>query len=171
MNRFIKKLSITSLLVVVSLFISSYTFHKYYLSLTDIQYNKTNKSLEIITNVFMDDIELELNKKYNVNLQLTSPQQYKKTDSLFQNYFKEKLKFTIDQEPKAFNYIGIEFEGDLVFIYMEINNVTNPKQFEISNTILLQNFEDQKNIVKVKLNNKRKSDILNKKNIKTVLNY
>ena len=39
----------------------AFTTHKYYLSLTQIEYNKDQKSLEVIINVFMDDIELAIN--------------------------------------------------------------------------------------------------------------
>ena len=50
------------------LFTLAFSSHKYYLSLTQIEYNKDQDSLEVIINVFMDDIELAINKEYGVDL-------------------------------------------------------------------------------------------------------
>lgn len=158
-------------LLIAFLFIGSAKAHKYYFSLTDVAYNDKNESLEIITNVFIDDIELELNKKYGVNLLLSTKNQYAKTDSIFELYVNEKLQFSVDDTQRKYNFIGLDYENDLVFIYLEIENIKAPKKFEITNQILLENFDDQQNVVKVKIAKERKSDILNKKNVKTVLNF
>lgn len=149
----------------------SFTAHKYYLSLTEIEYNKENKSLQIIINVFMDDIESALNKDYNINLQLTSSSELKNSDSYFIKYLKEKLKFSINNDSLDFNYIGKEYEGDLVFFYLEIENITTPSPLSISNTILVEHFPEQQNVVKMKIDKERKSKILNKKNDKALLKF
>ena len=166
-----KKVSTFLFLLTIISVSMAYTSHKYYFSLTDIQYNKENSSLEIITNVFMDDIELEMNKKYNVNLQLTTKNQYTKVDSLFNHYFQEKLSFEVNNNKKKFKYVGIEYEGDLVYIYMEISDIKDPINFKIKNTILINEFESQQNVVKIKVGKTRRSDILTKKNVKTLLNF
>ena len=54
------------------LFILAFSSHKYYLSLTQIEYNKDHKSLEVIINVFMDDVELAINNEYDVDMRLTT---------------------------------------------------------------------------------------------------
>ena len=149
----------------------SFVGHKYYFSLTNISHNKKDESVEIIINVFVDDIELEMNKKYNLDLQLNSKNQFKKTDSIFEAYFREKLNISIDDVKKDYTYLGIEFEGDLVYTYLEIPNIINPIKFEISNQLLIKEFEDQQNVVKIKIGQKRKSDILDQKNVKTLLNF
>lgn len=149
----------------------SFTTHKYYLSLTEIEYNQKNKSLEIITNVFIDDIELELNKVYKVDLKLNTPLQYKETNKVFSDYFSKKILLNVDGKECELNYLGIEFEADLVYIYHEVKNITDPKKFECTNKILIQEFEDQQNVVKVKIDKTRRSDILTKENVKAVLNF
>lgn len=167
MNNALKKIG----LLVLVFCLCSFALHKYYLSLTDIQYNAKNQSLEIITNVFIDDIELEMNKVYQVKLELDTPNQHKKTDSIFADYFSNKLKIKVGGALKKANYLGIEIDADLVYIYQEITQIDNPKQFEITNTILIQEFEDQQNVVKIKKGKTRRSDILTKKNVKSVLNF
>ena len=157
------------LLFIIPLF--AFSAHKYYLSLTEIEYNQEKKSLQIIINVFMDDIELALNKDYNINLQLTTKKELKDSDEYFEKYLKDKLQFKLQNKELPFVYLGKEYEGDLVYFYLEISDVETPEPLEVHNKILLQHFEDQQNVVKLKVGKKRKSEILNKKNDKALLKF
>ncbi|MFY0631207.1 MAG: hypothetical protein JXR05_12555 [Flavobacteriaceae bacterium] len=149
----------------------SFTTHKYYLSLTQIEYNKEAKSLQVIINVFMDDIETALNADYEIDLQLTTKKELKDSDAYFEKYLREKLNFTVNKNKTSFKYLGKEYEGDLVYFYLEINDVTNLTSLELSNKLLLKHFEDQQNVVKMKVGKKRRSKILNMKNDKALLNF
>lgn len=160
-----------SVLLLLVIPLLSFSVHKYYLSLTQIEYNQESKSLEIIINVFMDDIELALNKDYNIDLQLTTKLELENPDQYFEKYLKDKLHFKLQGEEFNFNYLGKEYEGDLVYFYLEIPNVETPQPIEVHNQILLQHFEDQQNVVKLKVGKKRKSKILNRKNDKALLNF
>ena len=160
-----------SLLLLLLIPLCSFSLHKYYLSLTQIDYNPKNKSLEVIINVFMDDIELALNEKYNIDLQLTTKLELENNDQYFQNYLKDKLHFKIENKELEFKYIGKEYEGDLVYFYLEIPDISKPEPLEIHNQILLEHFEDQQNVVKLKVGKKRKSKILNLKNDKALLKF
>jgi len=160
-----------SVLLLLIIPLLAFSVHKYYLSLTEIQYNQEKKSLEVIINVFMDDIELALNKGYDINLQLTTKQELQNSDEYFEKYLKNKLHFKLQEQDLTFNYLGKEYEGDLVYFYLEISDVDAPQSLEVHNQILLQHFEDQQNVVKLKVGKKRKSEILNKKNDKALLKF
>ena len=69
----------------------SFSAHKYYLSLTQINFSSKSKSVQIIINVFMDDIETALNKDYDIDLQLTTEKELKENDVYFEKYLNEKL--------------------------------------------------------------------------------
>ena len=159
---------IASFFLLISL---AFTTHKYYLSLTQIEYNKSQKSLEVIINVFMDDIELAINKEYAVNLNLTTKEELKDVDIYFNNYLTKNLTFTINNELVKHTYIGKEYEGDLVYFYLEIAVKENPTSLEVFNTILLTYFEQQQNVVKFKNGSKRQSKILSKNTNKALLNF
>ncbi len=148
----------TALLFLIPLF--SFSTHKYYLSLTQIEYNKKNKSLEIIINVFMDDIELALNNDYNIDLKLTSKNELKNADEYFKKYLNKSLKFTVNNKALKFDYLGKEYQGDLVYFYLEIDSIYKPISLDISNKLLLKYFKEQQNIVKLKNGKKRQSKIL-----------
>ena len=145
--------------------------HKYYLSLTQIEYKNEARSIQITINVFMDDIEIALNKNYHINLQLTTKEELQNNDQYFKKYLNEKLHIKIDDISKEFNYIGKEYEGDLVYFYLEIENVNNINTIEVVNTILTTHFPKQQNLIKTKINNKHKSLLLTSKNTKGLLEF
>ncbi|QTE22926.1 DUF6702 family protein [Polaribacter cellanae] len=160
-----------TLLVLVLIPLLSFSAHKYYLSLTQIKYKSEAKSLQIIINVFMDDIETALNKDYNIDLRLTSKKELKNNDVYFEKYLKEKLKFKVDDKLQEFNYIGKEYEGDLVLFYLEIENIEKVSKIEISNKILINHFPEQQNLIKSKVGNKHKSVLLSKEKTQATLTY
>lgn len=149
----------------------SFSAHKYYLSLTQIKFKEETKSVQIIINVFMDDIETALNKDYNIDLQLTTDKELKKNDLYFEKYLKQKLQFKIDNIAKDFNYLGKEYDGDLVYFYLEIENINKVSSIEITNKILIKHFPKQENLIKSKVGKKNKSVLLSKDNYKETLTY
>jgi hypothetical protein len=119
----------------------------------------------------MDDIELALNKDYNINLQLTTKKELKDNDVYFEKYLKEKLQFKINGASQNYNYLGKEYDGDLVFFYLEIENITSVDNIEVTNKILTFHFPTQQNLIKSKVGEKNKSVLLTKENANSILNY
>lgn len=157
------------LLLIIPFF--SFSVHKYYLSLTQINYKPEAKALQITINVFMDDIETALNKDNNIDLQLTTKKELKNNDIYFEKYLKENLFFKIDNISKNFNYIGKEYDGDLVFFYLEIENIEKVSTIDITNKILIAHFNTQQNLIKSKVNGKSKSKLLTKDENSVQLKY
>lgn len=147
----------------------SFSAHKYYLSLTQIKFKEEAKSVQIIINVFMDDIETALNKDYNIDLQLTTKKELKNNDVYFEKYLKDKLQFKINTISKDFNYLGKEYDGDLVYFYLEIENITEVSTINISNKILIKHFPEQQNLIKSKVGSKNKSVLLTKDKYQEIL--
>ncbi|WP_422091215.1 DUF6702 family protein [Tenacibaculum ovolyticum] len=149
----------------------SFGVHKYYISLTEIAYKEKTNSVQMIMNVFMDDIETAINKDYKVNLQLTTKNEFEKTDSLFFNYLNKHFKVKINSKKVNYRFIGKEYDGDIVYFYLEIDNVLNPESIDIENDVLIEHFPEQQNLVKVSLKDQRKSLFLDKKNDKGLLKF
>nr|WP_299670100.1 DUF6702 family protein [uncultured Polaribacter sp.] len=139
--------------------------------MTQIKYKSETKSVQIIINVFMDDIELALNKDYHIDLQLTTNKELKNNDVYFEKYLKSKLQFKVDAASKEFNYIGKEYEGDLVFFYLEIEDIPTVTTIEVTNKILLKHFPEQQNLIKSKVGKKNKSVLLSKDKYQETLTY
>jgi len=119
----------------------------------------------------MDDIELALNKDYNIDLQLTTKKELENNDIYFEKYLKSKLSFKVNDIAANFNYIGKEYEGDLVYFYLEIEKINQVKSIDIDNKILIKHFPEQQNLIKSKVGSKNKSILLTKENHQNKFKY
>jgi len=156
----------TVLLFIIPLL--SFSAHKYFLSLTQINYKTESKSIQIIINVFMDDIESAINKDFNINLQLTTKNELADNNTYFEKYLKQKLFFKVNDIQKDFNYIGKEYDGDLIFFYLEIENINSLETIYVTNDILTTHFPRQQNLVKLKVDKTQKSKFLTKHENSTI---
>ena len=68
------------LILLIGISFLSFTDHKYYLALTEIEHNTKSNSIQMIMNVFMDDIELAIEKDQGTNLKLTTKDEPKNVD-------------------------------------------------------------------------------------------
>ncbi len=164
-----KKTVIIALLAIISL--SSFTAHKFYVSVMQIDYNKEEQSLQIISRVFIDDLEEVLRKRYDDTIRLEVDKETDGAEEYIQKYFNQKISFLINGKESSFTYLGKEYEDDLIIFYLEIENVNSFESLEISNQILMDLFEEQQNIVHVKKENNRKSLILEKRRDSGMLKF
>ncbi|KAA5824155.1 peptidase E [Algibacter amylolyticus] len=158
------------ILLVLPLFAFT-TMHKYYISVTQVNYVKEKESLQIISRIFIDDFESVLRSNYDKNIILAVKDEPKETDSLMNIYLQSKLKIKINDKPVLFNFIGKAYDGDIVRCYLEVEHVKYIDVLSITNSILLDYQEDQQNIVKTKINSKTKSFILTSNNTSALLNF
>jgi hypothetical protein len=106
-----------------------------------------------------------------MDLQLSTKKELPNNDVYFENYLRKKLQFKIDTIAKEFKYIGKEYDGDLVYFYLEIENIAKVSSIEITNKILLKHFPKQENLIKSKVGTKNKSILLSKDQYIELLTY
>ncbi len=147
----------------------AFTMHKYYISLTKIEYKKESKSIQITMRIFIDDLQETINTTYNKDFELALPNESKKIDTIINNYLTGKFKIKINNIQKAYSYIGKEYENEVVYLYLEINNIESIKAIEIKNTVMMEIFPEQKNIIKLNINNTKKTFLLTTKKEKDFL--
>lgn len=116
----------------------------------------------------MDDIESAINKDFNINLQLTTKNELADNNTYFEKYLKQKLFFKVNDIQKDFNYIGKEYDGDLIFFYLEIENINSLETIYVTNDILTTHFPRQQNLVKLKVDKTQKSKFLTKHENSTI---
>jgi len=146
-------------------------YHKYHVSNTQIEYMKGKKSVQITSGLFVDDFERLLQERYDETIILNNNNDEAVIDAYIEKYIGSKLKVVIDTKSQDLIFIGKEYEDDIVYCYLEIENVEVINTMEISNLLLFDLFEDQKNIVRTNINEKRKTFILIPENNKGVLNF
>lgn len=157
--------------IIFPLCMASTTLHKYYVSVTKVEYIKAQKSIQIISQIFIDDFEKLIRERYDESITLDAENDSEKVDEYIERYLNSKLKFTINTQDVTFNFIGKEYNDDIMYCYLEIENVSDIKTIEIKNEVLFDIFEEQQNIVRTDINGKKKSFLLIPQNNKGVLNF
>jgi hypothetical protein len=151
-----------SLLLLIFPLISATSAHKFYVSITKIEYVKEKKSLQIITKIFTDDIEDALQQRYDPSISLDTKKETETADEYVQKYILQKPNIKVNGKPVQLNFIGKEYDVDMLVAYIEVTNVPNLKSIEIENKVLMEMFPEQQNIIHLKTTNSRKSLMLDK---------
>lgn len=148
------------LLLLVFPLVSATSAHKFYVSITKIEYVKEKSSLQIITKIFTDDIEDALQQRYDSSISLDTQKETKTVDEDVKKYLLQKISIKVNGKPVQLDYIGKEYDVDMLVAYMEVTNVPDLKSLEIDNKILMEIFPEQQNIIHLKTPTSRKSLIL-----------
>ena len=154
-----KKIKIIFLICVLPL-LAFNSLHKYYVSVTQIDYIESKQSVQITTRIFIDDFENLLRQRYDENITLADKDELSTVNSYIERYLSDKVKVKINDKAVKINFIGKEYDADIMRCYLEIEDVNSINSFEITNKVLFDLFDDQQNIVKLKINSKLKSYIL-----------
>lgn len=165
-----KVFKILIIIFIIPLFAFS-SMHKYYISVTQINYIKEKESLQITSRLFIDDFENALKSNYDDNIVLAEKDEPIIIDTYIQRYLQDRIKLRINNKPVTFIYIGKEYEGDIVRCYLEVEHVKSIESFSITNSVLFDLQNDQQNIVKTNINSKNKSVILTYDNPNALLKF
>lgn len=138
-------------------FLFVFTFHDFHTSLTEINYNSQTKSLELSVRVFSDDLEIALTN-YNKGKTVKIEDPAAKIDPLIEQYFRHNLAIISTlKEVKFAKFYGKEQEADATWLYFEVFDCENIKDFTLYNAIMQELFKDQTNLVNVIYPGKKKT--------------
>lgn len=164
-----KLLSLTICLLLIFIITTSFTLHKYYVSLTTVEHNIKNNSFEITLQIFTDDLELTLNNFYKKPFNLGTSKENNETNEAINTYVSEKMNLKINGKTTILKMLGKEFEDDMTLIYFEVTGVKNLKTIKITNKLLFETFDDQQHIIKVKSKNLHKNLLFSKNKFKEMI--
>ena len=153
------------LLLALTLTLASFTVHKYYISLIKVEYKKESKSVQITMRIFIDDLQQVLKKTYDKNIEL------EENNELIFRYVKDNFSVKINNTKRSYLYLGKEYENDVVFLYLEVKNIETIQSIEIQNSMLMSTFPEQKNIIKLNINNIKKTFLLTAEENKDILSF
>ena len=157
------------LLIAVILPLCAFTAHKYYFSVTQADYDAKSKSLKIVTRVFYDDLQKVFQERYDKSIRVDASYDQQKLDGYIKRYFEQKFIVTVNGEERSIHYLGHKDEVDYVVCFIEVENIKNLKTVSIENTLLMDLFPDQKNVVHLHAGTTKKSFLLTRENDKAVL--
>jgi hypothetical protein len=146
--------------------------HNYHTSLTRLDYNDSDKIIEITIQLFTHDLRPVLSKRLNKSIDL---EETADIDKILLEYLQENFILTnTDQEIQELAWVGKEIRVDAAFVFLEIPFEGNLNRLSLQNTIFFESFAEQTNIVVAHFNDS-KADVLfkvgdRKKELKLIKN-
>ncbi|WP_345276832.1 DUF6702 family protein [Litoribaculum gwangyangense] len=165
------RISTLFLFVLITPLLAFTSLHKYYISVTQINYIQEKQSVQITSRIFIDDFENLLRERYDEKITLAGKDEPEIANTYVEKYLKNKVTIKINNESVDVNFIGKEYDGDIMRCYLEVENIKNINTIEITNQVLFDLYDEQQNIVKTKIYSKQKSMILSNQNSTMVLNF
>lgn len=150
----------------VFLFCSTYLIspsvdaHEFHISNMECNVNTDEATIEITLRIFIDDLEAALLERGHGELKLCTTKEDSLSNNYVIDYLQDKLKLTVNNHQLLeYSFIGKEASEDLtaVWIYLGVEQIEEIQVISIYNDILMELFDDQKNIIAVKKNSKRKA--------------
>mgnify|MGYP003537695474 FL=1 len=128
-----------------------------YVSVTEIEYNAREKSVEVSCKIFTDDFEKTLRAAYKTNVDLINPKDKVAMDKLINDYVQKHMMITADGKRLNLKYIGYEIIEEGVYSYYEATNIEKLNSVSIFNNILYEYNAEQMGLVHVTVNGNTKS--------------
>lgn len=157
------------LFFIVFVALSSFTMHKFYVSVYQINYAEKKKMLQITSRIFVDDLNSILKLKYHQKTNLGEPNESENDIFLLKKYLAENLQFKVNGNLKPFYFANKEMEGNVLICYLSIKEIAKIKTLEIQNAVLHDFSDEQQNIIQTNLYGKKESFLFTPGNAKTML--
>lgn len=133
-------------------------FHPLHVSVTEIEYDQKENELEIMIRIFVDDLEKAIRQqRQDENIDILRPNNAITTEKLISAYLADHFAIALDNEKQNIRYLGQEEEGQALICYVLVSDVKAWNSCKVTNTSLLELYDDQSNIVHVTARGKIKS--------------
>ena len=145
--------------------------HPIFVSVTEIEYNAVNKTLEISCKIFVDDFEKTLRKKNLTKVDLQDAKLKAEMSRLVNDYIQKHLSILTDGKKASLQFLGFELQEEAVICYFESKNIAKVESIELVNNILYEYNPQQMGIIHVMVNGVRKSSRLDNPNEKASFSF
>lgn len=131
--------------------------HPFYIAVTEINLNTSDKTLEVSCKMFADDLEQIIEKNNHAQLDISSDKDKANFDKYIPSYVKSHLGLAIDGKASNLSYIGFEKDKESAYCYFQVENISSLKKLDVFDSLLQDFTSDQINIIHVTVNGKRQS--------------
>ena len=131
--------------------------HPIFVSVTEIEHNAKDKTLEISCKIFTDDFEKTLRQNYKTHVDLLDPKIKTAMNGLVTDYVQKHLQLKVDGKPVVLQFIGFEQQEEGIVSFYQVNNIPSVKKIDVTDNILFDYKNEQISIIHVIVNGNRKS--------------
>ena len=133
--------------------ISAFLLHDIHVSKSEVEYNENAQALQISTHIYIDDLELDISNQLKAtDLYVGTEKEQDSADYYIYQYLQDHLIFEVNGEPIPYNYIGKELSEDLlaVWVYLEAPGIESINSLSVQYDVLMNLYDDQKNIMSLR---------------------
>jgi len=145
--------------------------HPIFVSVTEIEYNATDKTLEISCKIFTDDFEKTLRQTYKGKIDLLDAKYKTQMSAIISDYIGRHLSVKANDKPGKLEFVGFEQEEEGITSYFQVSNVASVKKIEITDNILYEYKKEQISLLHVIVKGERKSTKLLNPDDKASFNF
>jgi len=157
-----------ALLAITSL---SFTPHEYFVSITDAEYNSTEHTFQLTIKFIGHDLEKALTSAGAPELFLGTDKEVEGANQYILGYINESFSLKVNDKQLNINIVGKEVSNDdFIYCYLESEKVKKIKTLDIENTLLIEVFPKQENMVHFTIGDKKNSFSFKKGMTKQTLN-
>jgi hypothetical protein len=166
-----KKITLYCCVVLAVFALSSFSMHKFFMGIYQINYVPEKKMVQITSRIFVDDLNKALEKKYQKETYLGTKKETPEDVVLLQKYLSEKFKIKINGVFMSMNFLSKEMESDVLVCYLSIKNVSKVKTLETTNVVLMDWEAGQQNITHFTGFGDKQSQLFTESSMIHVLNF
>lgn len=138
------------------------TYHPIFVSVTEIEHNAKDKTLEVSCKIFTDDFEKTLRSTYKTYIDLLKPKDKKAMEKLVADYVQKHLLVKVDGKAATLQFLDYEQDEEGIVSYFQVNNIAAVKKLDITDNILFEYKKEQISIIHTLVNgNKKSTKLLN----------
>jgi hypothetical protein len=152
-------------------FLAGSTLHPIFVSVTEMELNSNEKTLELSCKLFTNDFEKALRTSGNTRVDLINPANKGAMDKLINEYVQKHLKVSADGRLLTLRYLGYEIIEEGVYSYFESPNIEKISSMSIFNNLLYENNPEQIGLMHLIINGVRKSTQLSNPNQKATIQF
>jgi hypothetical protein len=151
--------------------LTSFSVHKFYMGIYQINYAPEKKMLQITARIFVDDLDKALEKKYNKKLHLGTQTELPAEMVLLKKYLAEKLSIKVNGKSSTMNFLSKQLEGDVLVCYLSIDGINKINSLETYNSILIDWNLEQQNITHFTILGEKQSFLFTESSTKHMLKF
>lgn len=123
-------------------------YHDFHLSNSQLKYKASKNVLQLSVKIFIDDLETALAERNVEGLYIGTEKESEDSAIYVNDYLMDVITISSGADTLDSEFIGKELSEDLsaIWCYLKFENVTDCTDLNVTNSILTEIFEDQKNI-------------------------
>ena len=166
-----KKTILITFFGILFLTLTSFSVHKFYVALYQVNYAPEKKMLQITSRIFVDDLNSAVGKKYSKKINLGSENESVDDVNFLKKYFSEKFYIKVNGQTKPILFLSKEMEGDVLICYFSVKEIQKINSLEIYNAVITEGNAEQQNIMHFNVSGVKNTLLFTESTSKGMLKY